>query len=615
MIRLSVVIVSYNVKSYLLNCIRSVQKSAQHIQTEIIVVDNASADQSVEAVSREFSDVILIKNEVNRGFGSACNQGLTIANGKYLLILNPDTLVEEHAFEKLLGFGDENPDAGLIGCKILNEDGSLQLACRRSFPTPWIAFTRLSGLSKLFPKSSLFSRYNLTFLDENRPYEVDAISGSFMLMSRYAYEKVGGFDERFFMYGEDLDLCFRIKQAGFKVVYRPEASIIHFKGKSVSPTVDTQYHFFHAMKIFVQKHKLNHNRMTGFLNLAISLHYIFSAIRRYNFIVLSMIADMILLLGGFALAGIVRFDNWFPYPDFVFPQLIIILCVIQLAVYGWFGVYSENILRKRRLLSGSMIVWSIVVLIVYFTRDFAYSRVVILLSFLFGTGFQLLWRIILPRISGTKGDQKAIIISPDPEFSSSDLISLQYEMIDGVAFRRDFSFSDLAELETFIAKNRIALILIDSDRLDFRLQMEIIQRGKALNVKCHVISQKVLYESLLNRASNADDRSGQIFRWIKRWTDRVLFIEFKGKLKGKAIFEKVNNLQYHPFRVKNDVFLIGTSTLFELRPESLSGVISIGEIYKSLSRPIDRQLLNLVYNRYHNIQFDRRLLKKYLSEK
>lgn len=615
MIRLSVVIVSYNVKSYLLNCIRSVQKSAQKIPTEIIVIDNASADQSAEAVSREFSDVILIKNEVNRGFGAACNQGLEIAKGNYLLILNPDTLVEENAFEKLLGFADENPDAGLIGCKILNEDGSLQLACRRSFPTPWIAFTRLSGLSKLFPKSSLFSRYNLTFLDENKPYEVDAISGSFMLLSRSAYEKTSGFDERFFMYGEDLDLCFRVKQGGFKVVYRPEASIIHFKGKSVSPTVDTQYHFFHAMKIFVQKHKLNHNRMTGFLNLAISLHYVLSAVKRYNFTVFSMMSDLALLLGGFALAGIVRFDNWFPYPDFVFPQLIIILCVIQVAVYGWFGVYSENMLRKRRLLSGSMIVWSIVVLIVYFTKDFAYSRVVILLSFLFGTGLQLLWRIVLPRISASRSDKKAIIISPDSDFSNSDLISLQYEMIDGISFRHDFKFSDLNGLESFISKNNISLILIDSDRMDFRLQMEIIQRGKALSVKCHVISQKVLYESLLNQTSNSDDRSGMVFKWIKRWTDRILYWEFREKLKEKAIFEKVNNLQYHPFRVKNDVFLIGTSPLFELRPESLSGAVSIGQIYKSLSRPIDQQLLNMVYNRYHNLQFDRRLLKKYLSEK
>ena len=195
---LSIIIVNYNVKEFLLNLLDSLTKALTNFESEIIVVDNASDDGSVEVVRNRFSKVNLIENKINLGFGAANNQGLQKAKGKYIVLINPDTIVKEDTFSKLIEFLEKTPEAGMVGCKVLNPDGTLQLPCRRSFPGPWTSFTKIVGLSKLFPKSKLFARYNLTYLDENETYEVDAISGSFIMMRREVYEKTQGFDQQFF---------------------------------------------------------------------------------------------------------------------------------------------------------------------------------------------------------------------------------------------------------------------------------------------------------------------------------------------------------------------------------------------------------------------------------
>ena len=191
---LSIIIVNYNVKEFLQNLIHSIEKASTNLTKEIIIIDNASDDGSVEFIKEKFPQIKLIANQTNLGFGKANNIGLKQAAGKYILLINPDTLVAEDTFEKMIQFFESNKNVGLAGCKILNPDGTLQLACRRSFPGPWTSFTKVTGLSTLFPKSKIFARYNLTYLDETKSYEVDAISGSFMMMRKEVYEKVGGFD-------------------------------------------------------------------------------------------------------------------------------------------------------------------------------------------------------------------------------------------------------------------------------------------------------------------------------------------------------------------------------------------------------------------------------------
>ena len=252
---LSIIIVSYNVREFLYQTINSVQRSLQRISSEIIVVDNASWDGSAAMVQKDFPEVNLISNTTNVGFAKANNLAIDESQGEYLIFLNPDTIVQEDTFQTLLDFFSQHPKAGVVGCKILNPDGSLQLSCRRSIPTPWVGFTKLVGLSKLFPKSKLFGKYNLTYLNPDEITEVEAISGSFMMTSRTIINHVGRFDDRFFMYVEDLALCHRVYNAGWKIYYVPTTQIIHYKGSSSTEAqFDTLLQFYRAMLLFVRKH-------------------------------------------------------------------------------------------------------------------------------------------------------------------------------------------------------------------------------------------------------------------------------------------------------------------------------------------------------------------------
>lgn len=614
MTEISVVIVSFNVKNYLLNCIRSVQKASSRFSIEIIVVDNDSSDGSIEAVKKEFPEIITVQNSQNFGFGTACNQGLSIAKGNFLLILNPDTIVEESIFEKLIPSMKSDSEIGMMGCKILNEDGSLQLACRRSFPTPWSAFSRLTGLSKLFPKSPLFASYNLTYLDENKSYQLDAISGSFMLLSRKAYELTQGFDEQFFMYAEDLDLCSRVKESGLKVVYNPEASIIHFKGKSFSKSVDTKFHFYQAMKIFVKKHSSRNTSMLFFLNLAITLRYLIHLLKNYSVSFLSASFDFISLFIAFELVGYFRFGKMFPYPEFVYPQIYIVMAVLQLAVYGWVGVYSSRFGIKRKVILASIIVWSFISLIVYFTRDFAYSRVVVFGSFFAVPMFQIFWRLTAGLFSKEKSSRRGLIVSNDKEFGQSELLKLKYKIINGIEFNSQITTENLNSLDS--KSPAISDVLIDADRIDFKTQLLIIQRLKDTSIKCHLISERSLKEVILNDALNQEERTGFLFRLIKKLTDFLLFFEFSGKLELNSSVEKEYNLHYHPLNIfKLSLYYVGISPSKNKRNVEFPAQIGIQSRFHSLNSNEDFILLTLIYNRYHSWQFDRRLIQDCLSEK
>jgi GT2 family glycosyltransferase len=267
---LSVIIVNYNVRRFLENALASIFRALEGIDGEVFVVDNASVDGSAEMVKTKFPRVCLIESSENVGFARANNIALRRARGEFMLLINPDTVVQEDTFHVMLKFFRDVPDAGLAGCKILNPDGTFQLPCRRSFPTPWVAFTKIFGLSSLFPKSRLFGRYNLTYLDEEETYRVEALGGAFMMVRREAYEKAGGLDESFFMYGEDLDWCYRISKAGFNVYYVHATKIIHFKGESTKRSdIDEISLFYQAMQLFVRKHFNRSRAVLFFLNLGI----------------------------------------------------------------------------------------------------------------------------------------------------------------------------------------------------------------------------------------------------------------------------------------------------------------------------------------------------------
>ena len=317
---LSIIIVNYNVKEFLQNLIHSIEKASSNLKKEIIIIDNASDDGSVDFIREKFPQIKLIANQKNLGFGKANNIGLKEATGKFILLINPDTIVAEDTFEKMIKFFESNDSAGLAGCKILNPDGTLQLACRRSFPGPWTSFTKVTGLSSLFPSSKIFARYNLTYFDENQTYEVDAISGSFMMMRKEVYEKVGGFDEQFFMYGEDLDLCYRIQKDGFKVYYVHSTQIIHYKGESTKrSSFDETKVFYSAMHLFVKKHLSSSLLVEVILRSAIAVRSVFAFIGARKLVIISVILDFIVFdLCLFASEKIYHsLSNWGGFPGFV----------------------------------------------------------------------------------------------------------------------------------------------------------------------------------------------------------------------------------------------------------------------------------------------------------
>jgi GT2 family glycosyltransferase len=265
-LKLTVIIVNYNVQSYLEQCLNSVIEASLNNLTEIIVVDNNSADDSVKMLKEKFPQVYLIENEANKGFSVANNQAIKVAKGEYLLLLNPDTVVEEDTFEKIISFMDAHLDAGALGVKMLNGEGVFLPESKRGLPTLPVAFYKLSGLSKLFPTSQLFGKYHLGFLDENKTHQVDVLAGAFMLIRKSILDKVGLLDETFFMYGEDVDLSYRITLSGYKNYYFPETKIIHYKGKSTNKNdIDYVINFYKAMLIFAKKHFSKSNKILFFL--------------------------------------------------------------------------------------------------------------------------------------------------------------------------------------------------------------------------------------------------------------------------------------------------------------------------------------------------------------
>ena len=262
---LAIIIVNYNTCDLLRNCLTSIYQSQGDFSYQVVVVDNASTDGSAAMVSTDFPQVDLISSQVNDGFAFANNLGLRrvefAADGqpdpqspRYALLLNPDTVLPPTALVDMITFMDEHPEAGAAGPKLLLLDGSLDLACRRSFPTPEVSFYRMVGLSKLFPRSHRFGRYNLTYADPDELLEVDSVVGAFMIVRREAIVQVGLLDETYFMYGEDLDWAYQMKANGWKIFYNPAVTVTHVKRAASRSSLKARVEFYRAMDVFYRKH-------------------------------------------------------------------------------------------------------------------------------------------------------------------------------------------------------------------------------------------------------------------------------------------------------------------------------------------------------------------------
>ncbi len=323
--RLSVIIVSYNVSAFLEQCLLSVRRALQGIDGEVWVVDNCSSDDSVDMVRRRFPEVQLIANDKNAGFAVANNQAIRRSEGEYVLLLNPDTLLEEDVLQQCLCFMDEHPEAGAMGVRLVDGSGRYLPESKRGFPTLWVSFCKMTGLSALFPRSAYFNGYYLGHLDTEQTHAVEVLAGCFMFIRRRALERAGLLDEAFFMYGEDIDLSYRIRQAGFQNYYYPSVRVLHYKGESTQKD-SFRYvkRFYEAMVIFARKHfqRRGASILVFWLQTAIALRAVAALLAQAAHRAWLPLLDAGLLYGGLLLLK----DFWASYyykdPDYFEPSIL-----------------------------------------------------------------------------------------------------------------------------------------------------------------------------------------------------------------------------------------------------------------------------------------------------
>ena len=399
---ISIVIVSYNVREYLDACIQSIHHAAETFAgaIEVIVFDNDSRDGTLALLKPRYPEVTWLKSDRNLGFGTGCNRGAALATQDLILFLNPDTLLSQDTFQVMWDFMRNQEQVGVAGCKIVNRDGSLQLACKRSFPSPQVAAFKFMGLSGLFPKSRVFGRYNLTFLDENKTHEVDAVSGSFMCVKTELFRAVGGFDEDFFMYGEDLDICFRIKLLGKRNFYHPQTTAIHFKGESAkSKPFRSFLYFYESMVIFSKKHFELRALPLGFFWLGVTLlalaNFGYSRFQRWQ----RWLTDLALVNGilaavTYAYMGYLGMSSPYHTDRSLYFFWHSLVSVSVLAPMAYIGDYGRFVPKLKTIFATLCVSFLGFFSLSFFIREEAYSRVAFAFAALFSIVSLTAWRFM-----------------------------------------------------------------------------------------------------------------------------------------------------------------------------------------------------------------------------
>lgn len=485
--RLSVIIVSYNVYPFLDNCLRSVQKSMKGIDGEIFVVDNASVDRTPQLVQQHFPDVKLMANPDNKGFAKANNQAISVCEGEYILLLNPDTIVSEDTLTTCIQFMDTHKDAGAIGVKLLDGSGRFLPESKRGLPTLSASFMKMSGLYRLFPRSSRWNAYYQGHIDENQTAQVEVLCGAFMFMRKEALGRTGNLDEDFYMYGEDIDLSYRISKAGYSIYYVPSTSIIHYKGESTrKSSLNYILTFYQAMLIFTKKHP--EFRGQQFLTkVAIYVHGVLRVLRQSVSNWWPVALDGMLVAGSFLAVSKIWEQYYFGQSDYFRPSFyyfnIPLYTFLSVAAMYLNGAYDKPYTRKASWLGFFSGLVMILVIYAFLPIHLRTSRMVIVMgSFVFSLSMLLTrswlspWRYGDMR-PGRQTGRKAIIVAGAEEAGRiKELINRskdQIEIIGSVspdAVHRELPLGyigQLSQLEDIIRVHGVKEIIFSAQDVPF----------------------------------------------------------------------------------------------------------------------------------------------------
>lgn len=639
--KLSIIIVNYNVEHFLEQCLISVRKASQGIKTEVFVVDNNSVDGSVEMLRKKFPEVILLANKSNVGFAKANNQAIRRAKGQYVLLLNPDTVVEDDTFVKVIDFMDEHPEAGGLGVKMVDGSGKFLPESKRGLPTPATAFYKIFGLSALFPHSKRFSKYHLGYLSEDEIHVVDVLAGAFMLIRKETLEKTGVLDEDFFMYGEDIDLSYRISKAGYKNYYFPETRIIHYKGESTKKSsVNYVMVFYRAMVIFAQKHftQKRAGLFAFFINIAIYFRAFLAILSRISQKLTLPAFDAILMTGGVLVVKDfwekhVIYPNGGHYP-LLFLQFVIPAYLLIWLVSLYFSGAWDKPVKILKPVQG-IVVGSLLILILYalLPESLRFSRAQILVDSLWGLLSLPLIRFLFSLTGwqsfklGEKQNKRFLVIGDEQEaFRVSSILTDSYLKPEFVGLinsredqpKREGFIGNLFQVPDIITIYRIDEVIFCSKNVSHQTIIDKMAEWKSEKVEYKIAPE----DSLSIIGSNSIHTQGELY------TVDINSIDKTVNRRNKALFDVAAAIMFlifypieiffvsRPFSFLINIFavLIRKKTWVAYSPLVMdihplpklkSGVLSPTDAMKQKEQPTEIiEQINLLYARDYSIMKD-----------
>jgi GT2 family glycosyltransferase len=639
MIQVSVIIVNYNVRYFIEQAIVSVKKAAKNINFEIIVVDNNSSDASVEMLLQKFPEITLIANKENVGFGRANNQGIKIAQGSHILLLNPDTVLQENTLEVCLNFVQNTPDCGALGVKMIDGKGNFLPESKRALPWPKVAFYKMSGLARLFPKSSTFGQYHLGYLDKDENHQVEVLSGAFMFFRSALLSKIGGFDEDYFMYGEDIDLSYQVLKEGYKNYYLADTSIIHYKGESTKKgSLNYVKVFYEAMLIFARKHFTK--KQAKVYGIAIYLAIFF----RGSMTVLLHLARLIfmpLLDGVLAYAGILLLTKFWAfqikenqdYYPFNFLAIILPLYAFIWVVANMIAGSYEKPYKTKKIWRG-VFFGTISILAIYalVPEELRFSRAIILLGAILILGLMHLNRLAYHVLKHKKlvfelNQTKRVTIVGNEEESSRALgllndSAIQIDLIGFISINQENSADDyLGEFKNILDIVSLyqieEIIFCGKDISSIEIISTMSSIGNHLNYK--ILPE----ESLSIIGSNSKNSAGDLYaidvnlqiaskrsKWIKRSFDIILSICLMLSLPINVFF--VEEKTKYCFNILK-VLLGKVSWVGYSESDSSSREIKLPKIKKGILNPaflhknkegLTLEKLDLLYAKNYTVEID-----------